>query len=97
VYVDKVFRDDFELAKLCMEQCDNPNSIFYYMSKRLKDNKELALLDLQEEFPNTEYYSSRLRNDDDIAQKLYELHGANPWLWYHMSKRLKKKYNIEDD
>ena len=55
------------------------------------------MLDLQEDVPNVEYYSARLRNDDDIAAKFYELHGKEYWAWCYMSKRLKKKYGIEDD
>ena len=96
VYVDKSYRDDFELAKLCMEQVGNLNTIYEYMSARLRGNKELAMLDLQEDFPNTEYYSSKLRNDDEIAATLFRLHGADSWAWHHMSKRLKKKYKIEE-
>ncbi|MSR94095.1 hypothetical protein FYJ34_07445 [Clostridiaceae bacterium 68-1-5] len=96
VYVDKSYRDDFELAKLCMEQIGDPNTIYDYMSARLRGNKELAMLDLQEDFPHTEYYSSKLKNDDEIAAELYRLHGADSWAWYHMSKRLKKKYQIEN-
>ena len=96
IYVDKSYRDDFELAKLCMEQVGNLNTIYEYMSARLRGDKELAMLDLQEDFPNTEYYSSKLRNDDEIAAELFRLHGADSWAWYYMSKRLKKKYKIEE-
>lgn len=96
VYVDKSYRDDFELAKLCMEQVGNLNTIYEYMSARLRGNKELAMLDLQEDFPNTEYYSSKLRNDDEIAATLFRIHGADSWAWHYMSKRLKKKYKIEE-
>lgn len=97
VYVDRVFRDDFELAKLCLEQTGGYDRIFSYLSKNLRDNKELAMIDLQEENPDTEYYSKRLRNDDEIAEKLYELHGKDSWAWEYMSKRIKKKYGIEDE
>lgn len=96
VYVDESYRDDFELAKICMEQNDNPNRIFSYLSKRLKDNKELVMLDLQESCPDTKEYSARLRNDDEVAAKLYELHGTDSWAWDHMNNRLKKKYGIAD-
>lgn len=95
VYVDKSYRNDFQLAKLCMEQVGNPNKIYSFMSARLRRNQELAMLDLQEEYPNTEYYSSKLRNDDKIAAELYRLHGNDAWVWEHMSKRLKKKYKIK--
>lgn len=77
VYVDKLYRDDFDLAKLCMKQIGDPNTIYSYMSARLRGNKELAMLDLQEDFPNTEYYSSKLRNDDEIAAELFRLYGAD--------------------
>lgn len=96
VFVDKSYRDDFELAKICMEEKKNPNTIFSYLSKQLKDNKELVMLDLQERFPSAKEYSARLRNDDEVAAKLYELHGTDSWAWYYMSKRLKKKYGIVD-
>ena len=96
-YVDKSFQDDFDLAKICLQQTEDPNTIFKYLSKKLKGNKELAMLDLEEDYPNTEYYSAKLRNDDEIAAKLYELHGTKSWAWDHMSKRLRKKYRIEDD
>ncbi len=96
VFVDKSFRDDYDLAIICMQQFKNPNTIYDYLSKRLKNNKKLAMLDLQNDYPQPEYYSAKLRNDDEIAAKLYELHGTKPWAWYHMSKRLKKKYGIEE-
>ena len=44
IYVDKSYRDDFELAKLCMEQVGNLNTIYEYMSARLRGDKELAML-----------------------------------------------------
>ena len=82
---------------------------FYFLSYQCRNNKTLFrvqfvsylcytvhLLLLQEDFPNTEYYSSKLRNDDEIAAALFRLHGADSWAWYHMSKRLKKKYKIEE-
>lgn len=89
-HVDKSFRDDFELAKLCMEQDRSLNSIYPYLSKRLRDDKELAMMDLEDDFPHTEYYSKRLQDDDEIAAKLYELHGADVWAWDSMSRRLQK-------
>ena len=94
VYVDKAFLDDFELAKLCLEQIGEPNSIYSYLSERLRNNKELAMLDLQENHTNIEAYSATLRDDDEIAEKLYELHGPDAWGWNHMSERLKKKYGV---
>jgi hypothetical protein len=78
-----------------MKQIGDPNTIYDYMSARLRGNKELAILDWQENFPHIEYYSSKLKNDDEIAAELFRIHGADSWAWYHMSKCLKKKYNIE--
>ena len=54
------------------------------------------MLDIQEDYPNIEYYSPKLRNDDQIAAELYRLHGASAQGWYYMSKRLRKKYHIEE-
>jgi hypothetical protein len=65
------------------------------MSERLRGNKELAMLDLQVKIPQIEYYSSELKNDDEIASELFRIHGADSRVWHHMSKRLKKKYNIK--
>ncbi len=96
-YVDKKFRDDLELAKLCMEQTEKLNSIFSYLSKQLKGNKELALLDLQGEMPDVKHYAKELRDDDEIAERLYEVHGTKSWGWYYMSERLKKKYGISEE
>lgn len=97
IHVDSSFRDDFELAKFCMEQkqARGLHSIYPYMSRRLRDNKELAMMDLEDDSPHTEDYSKRLRNDNEIAAKLYELHGTDAWAWDSMSKRLKKKYGIK--
>ena len=97
VYVDKSFRDDYDLAKMCMQQIGNPNNITHYLSQRLKDNKELALIYLQEDYVDLEDWSARIRNDDEVAEKLLELHGRDSWAWYHMSKRIKKKYGIEEE
>ena len=71
------------------------NSNIEYDKKDKSVQKKMVMLDLQEDFPNTEYYSSKLRNDDEIAATLFRLHGADSWAWHHMSKRLKKKYKIE--
>ncbi len=94
-YIDKSFRDDYELAKICMEQKRDNNSIYRYMSPRLRDLKEFALLKLEETCPDVEHFSRRLKNDDEIAAKLFEIHGTTSWEWEYMSKRLQKKYGIE--
>ncbi len=95
VWVDKTFYDDYELAKLCMNQKSDDNSIFNYMSPRLRDNKEFALIELNEDLPYVDKFSKRLRNDDDIAAKLFEIHGSEIYVWEYMSKRLQKKYGYE--
>ncbi|MBE5851172.1 MAG: hypothetical protein E7298_13735 [Lachnospiraceae bacterium] len=63
----------------------------------IKDNKELALIYLQEDYVGMEDWSARIRNDEEVASKLLELHGVDSWAWYHMSKRIKKKFGIEED
>ena len=79
-----------------MQPTGDHNTIYDYLSKRLKNNKNLAMLDLQENYPHTESYSAELKDDDEIAARLYELHGLAPWAWHYMSERLKKKYGIEE-
>ena len=96
VYIDEFFHDDYELAEMCMQPTGDHNTIYDYLSERLKNNKNLAMLDLQEDYPHTESYSAELKDDDEIAARLYELHGLAPWAWHYMSERLKKKYGIEE-
>ena len=99
-WADENLRDDEELARLCLEQelsHRNIDSVYYSMSLRLRNNKELALLDIATGYPNTEYYSETLKDDDDIAEKLYERYGVRHWAWYYMSKRLQEKYKIPVD
>ena len=96
-YIDESFHDDYELAEMCMQPTGDHNTIYDYLSERLKNNKNLAMLDLQENYPHTESYSAELKDDDEIAARLYELHGLAPWAWHYMSERLKKKYGIEEE
>ena len=95
-YIDESFHDDYELAEMCMQPTGDHNTIYDYLSERLKNNKNLSMLDLQEDYPHTESYSAELKDDDEIAARLYELHGLAPWAWHYMSERLKKKYGIEE-
>ncbi len=96
VWVDKSFNDDYDLAKICMKQKQDGNSIFRYMSSRLRDDKDFALIELNEDLPDVEKFSKRLKNDDDIAARLFELHGNDIYVWGYMSKRLQKKYGFEE-
>lgn len=55
-----------------------------------------AYLDLKKRKDLDEKVDSSDINDDEIAAVLFRLHGADSWAWYHMSKRLKKKYKTEE-
>ncbi len=94
-FVDKKFHDDYELTKLAI--INSPNqSVFHYLSRRLKDDLSLALLDIECDSPDIHEYSKRLRDSDEIAERLLEIHPDDEWRLHYMSKRIQKKYGIEE-
>ena len=96
VFIDRKFHDDYELTKLAI--INSPNqSVFNYLSKRLKDDLSLALLDIECDSPDIDAYSKRLRDSDEIAERLLEVHPEDIWRLHDMSKRIQKKYNIDED
>lgn len=97
VYVDEAYRDDYDLAKIVLSKHEDPNAVYSYLSERLRDDLSLALIDVEEEFPSTEYYSEQLRDNDEVAEKLVKIHGVDRWFFYHMSDRLKEKYGYKEE
>lgn len=97
VYVDESYRDDYDLAKIVLSKHEDPNTVYSYLSEHLRDDLSLALIDVEEEFPSTEDYSERLRDNDEIAEKIVKIHGVDRWCFYHMSDRIKKKYGYEEE
>lgn len=66
--------------------------ILRYLSPRLRDNLELALLDIYEGSASVLYYSERLKDIDKVAKVLIDT--DNKWKICYMSDRIRKKYNI---
>ena len=97
VYVDESYRDDYDLAKIVLSKHEDPNTVYSYLSERLRDDLSLALIDVEEEYPSTEYYSERLRDNDEVAEKIVKIHGVDRWCFYHMSDRIKAKYGYEEE
>lgn len=92
-YIDSVFQDDFNLAKRTLLKKDI-NDIYFYLSDRLKDNLELAMIQMERDYFDVEEFSERLRDSEEIADYLLKLVGKEDWAWYHMSERIKEKYGI---
>lgn len=63
------------------------------LSARLRDNLVIALIDIQEGHACVRDYSSRLRDNDEVAQAL--INSEHSWKIYQMSKRIQKKYDKE--
>lgn len=89
-------KDDFEMAAFAIiNQKDYyPESTVCNLSARLRDNLDIALLDIREGHACIRDYSKRLRDNDEVAKALLET--ENSWKIYQMSKRIQKLYDQED-
>ncbi len=96
VYVDESFHDDYELALIVISDNDQMNNVFRFLSDRLKNDISLALIDAAGEYPDVEEYSEQLRDSDEVAEKLIEVHGIDCWRFSKMSDRIKKKYGYKE-
>ena len=91
-YASDRLRDDLETAKFAITHQKNwyPESTVCNLSSRLRDNMEIALLDIQEGHACIDSYSMRLRDCDEVAEAL--LKTEHKWKIYQMSKRIQQKY-----
>lgn len=94
-YASKRLRDDFETAKFAVTHQKEwyPDSTVCNLSTRLRDNLEIALLDIYKGHACVDSYSRRLRDNDEVAEALIET--DNGWKLYLMSKRIQEKYDKE--
>ena len=94
-YASKRLRDDFETAKFAVTHQKEwyPDSTVCNLSTRLRDNLEIALLDIYKGHACVDSYSRRLRDSDEVAEALIET--DNGWKLYLMSKRIQEKYDKE--
>lgn len=95
-YVSKRLKDDFNMAKVAIthQKIYYPESTFCNLSARLKDNLELAILDIEKGHACIDSYSRRLRNSDIIAEKL--LASEHKWKLYLMSQRIQESYRVDE-
>ncbi len=95
-YTSRRIRDNYEMAKYALEHQRDvyPSSAYGAMSARLRDDKSLAMIELKREQPCISEFSSRLKNDDEIAEYIYKRKRIR-WMMYEMSPRIRKKYNVD--
>lgn len=88
-------KDDFEIAAFAVRHQKDwyPESTVCNLSTRLRDNLDIALIDIQEGHACVRDYSKRLRDNDEVAQAL--INSEHSWKIYEMSNRIQKKYDKE--
>lgn len=94
-WVSPRLRDDYDTAVFAIKHTQkNKSTDFYrYLSSRLRDNLELASLDIYVGSAGVPYYSERLKDSDKVAKTLIDT--DNKWRIYDMSDRIRKKYNVQ--
>ena len=92
-YIDPCFHDDYDLAYMVLKKNDFGAKEFYTaLSSRLKDDLSLALIDAAGIHPAVEEYSDRLKDNEQVAEKLIERFGRSDKTLLYMSDRIRKKY-----
>ena len=93
-YASDRLRDDYDVAAYAVQhQTDYyPESTFCNLSRRLRDNFDLAVMDIKSGHAAIDQYSRRLRDCDEIAEVL--LKSEESWKIYQMSKRIREKYGV---
>jgi len=86
-------KDDFDMAAFAIRH-RIWKSIFDELSERLRDNTELALIDINEGGAEVDAYSDRLRDSEEIAQALLASE-QHSWRIHYMSDRIRDKYDEE--
>lgn len=95
-YASKHLRDNFEMAKLAIEHSPD-NSVIKYLSPRLRDNRDIVLLDIKKiRGWGLTYYSRRLRNSDEIAEALISVGRSAYGDLMSLSKRLRNSDKIAE-
>lgn len=91
-YASKRLKDDKEIAKYAVVHQNDfcPEDTISNLSARLRDDIEIALLDIKKGNGCVSSYSHRLRDNDEVAKAL--LDSEHKWKLYMMSKQIQKKY-----
>lgn len=92
-YASEKIRSDRNMAAFALRHQSRiyPDSAFKSLSEDLRNDKELAVMELHSPCPSLAGFGKKLLDDDDIAEILIESE-KNCWLIYEMSERIKRKY-----
>lgn len=98
-YASTSIRDNYEMAKYALKHQRDfyPDSTFCSLSERLRNDKSLAILELQSPNPSLDGFTKELLDDDEIADYIVN-HMKHKYprtiaiMLQKMSKRIQKKY-----
>ena len=96
-YAADHFKDDYDIAKMALENIQNIYPTFAYesLSERLRDDKSLALLMIKSGRLKLDSMSDRLRDDDEIAEIIWD-NRRGLYDFCYLSDRIRKKYGVEE-
>ena len=91
-YASLRLRNDYDVAKFAIEHQERSHGpgAFRYLSAALRDNTELAMLEIKMGLADVSSFSRRLKDSDEIAEAL--IAEDDEWLMYQMSARVQRKY-----
>lgn len=94
-YASKRLRDDYNMAECALKNQKEiyPKSVYKSLSKRLRENKTLAMIEAQSQLPDVESFPAKFKDDDEIAAALSRNEEAN-FLLRFMSERIQKEYGV---
>ncbi len=89
--------DSYGMAETALKhQCNVYSDLAYEsLSARLRADKSLAITAIKNNKFLVRSMSAKLKNDDDIAQFICGLKDSE-WLLKYMSKRIQRKYSVQD-
>lgn len=88
-------RDDYDMAECALKNQKDiyPASAYKSLSKRLRENKTLALIEAESDFPDIESMPEQFKDDEQIAAAIHSNENEKYQLCY-MSERIRKIYNV---
>lgn len=95
-YASDRLKDDFEMAKFAIQHQKDwyPECTVCHLSERLKDNVDLAIVDIKEGHGCIDSFSDKVRDNNKVAMALMKSEYA--WKMYLMSDRVQKKYGMDN-
>lgn len=95
-YASERLKDDFEMAKFAIQHQKDwyPECTVCNLSERLKDNVDLAIVDINEGHGCIDSFSDKVRDNNKVAMALMKSEHASKM--YLMSDRVQKKYGMNN-